>query len=157
MSPTKGVVVSIPKSRRARMPEAAHPTPLEQYLDKVIIISHFALIGFAFFLFELWYVTSSHNKRASFHLIIIFPPHHIFVRFWERKKLIFVETTLISYLVGHQQKVGIWPCTGTKDFRTRFYKGTDREKAGTMVQDRPTDPTFCCCPSYWHFRCHLLK
>ena len=31
------------------MPEAAHPTPLEQYLDKVIIISHFTLIGFAFF------------------------------------------------------------------------------------------------------------
>ena len=97
MSPSKGVVVSLPKSRRARMPEAAHPTPLEQYLDKVIIISHFALIGFAFFLFELWYVTSPHNKRASFHLIIIFPPHHIFVRFWERKKSIYLETTLISY------------------------------------------------------------
>ena len=97
MSTANGVVVSIPKSRRARMPEAAHPTPLEQYLDKVIIISHFTLIGFAFFLFELWYVTSSHNKRASFHLIIIFPPYHIFVRFKEGKKLICVETTLLSY------------------------------------------------------------
>ena len=30
--------------------------------------------------------------------------------------------------------------TGTKDYRTGFYKGTDRAKAGTMVQDRPTRP-----------------
>ena len=30
--------------------------------------------------------------------------------------------------------------TGTKDFRTGFYKGTDRAKAGTIMQDRPTRP-----------------
>ena len=30
--------------------------------------------------------------------------------------------------------------TGTKDFRTGFYKGRERAKAGTMVQDRPTRP-----------------
>ena len=29
---------------------------------------------------------------------------------------------------------------GTKDFRASFYKGTDRAKAGTMVQYRPTRP-----------------
>ena len=30
--------------------------------------------------------------------------------------------------------------TGTKDFKTGFYKGTDRVKAGTMVEYRPTRP-----------------
>ena len=30
--------------------------------------------------------------------------------------------------------------TGTKDFKTGFYKGTDRAKTGTMVEDRPTRP-----------------
>ena len=32
--------------------------------------------------------------------------------------------------------------TGTKDFRTGFYKGEVRAKAGMMVQDRPTRPFF---------------
>ena len=27
-----------------------------------------------------------------------------------------------------------------KDFRAGFYEGTDRARAGTMVQDRPTRP-----------------
>ena len=30
--------------------------------------------------------------------------------------------------------------TSSKDFRTGFYKGTDRAKTGTMVKDRPTRP-----------------
>ena len=30
--------------------------------------------------------------------------------------------------------------TGTKDFRTGFYKGTDRAKASMIVQNRPIRP-----------------
>ena len=30
--------------------------------------------------------------------------------------------------------------TSTKDFRTGFYKGTDRAKAGTIMQDQWTQP-----------------
>ena len=42
--------------------------------------------------------------------------------------------------LGNQQKVGIWPPYRYKDFRTGFYKSTDRAKAGTMMQDRLTRP-----------------
>ena len=44
------------------------------------------------------------------------------------------------FIVGHQQKVGFGLRTGMKDFRAGVYKGTDRAKTGTMVQDRPTRP-----------------
>ena len=44
-------------------------------------------------------------------------------------------------LIGNPQKVWIWPPIGTKDFRTGFYKGTDRT--------RPTNLTFCWCPRPW--------
>ena len=41
--------------------------------------------------------------------------------------------------------------TGTKDFSSGFYEGTDRARAGTMHRDgtRPTEPTFCWCPSHY--------